>query len=238
MNKFCAVVPARRDSKGVVGKNLYPVGGIPLIEHTFRQLKLSTNVDNVIVTTDDLQVSELARNYGYVVVKRPEQLATDSATLDEVILDLMDSNHMNEYDSFGVFQPTSPLRIAEDIDSAIKLHELNNFKSVISATEIPYHLYEIFKYDNEKKAATWLSDQNAQRNRRQDYPEKSIYFMDGSIYIHCCQLYKVTKSLDGNMNFLIYLTPNERAIDIDNVSDIEKVEGYLKMINNKNTTEL
>ena len=40
------------------------------------------------------------------------------------------------------------------------------------------------------------------------------------------------------MNFLIYLTPNERAIDIDNVSDIEKVEGYLKMINNKNTTEL
>ena len=107
--------------------------------------------------------------------------------------------------------------------------------SVISATEIPYHIYEIFEYDKDKKSAAWLRAKSTYRNRRQDYPEKPIYFMDGAIYIHCCQSYKITRSLNGNMNFLMYLIPSERAIDIDSIRDIEKVERYLKIMSIENS---
>lgn len=118
---FLALIPARGGSKGIPRKNVRPLSGKPLISYTIEAALNSVVIDDVVVTTDDEEIAEVARSYGAEIpFMRPAELAADeSKTIDCVVhardtLRAMD----REYDAIVLLQPTSPLRVAEDIDAA------------------------------------------------------------------------------------------------------------------------
>ena len=78
--KLLAVVPARSGSKGILRKNLSQVGGLPLVVWALRSGMESTYVDAVVLSTDDERISKLGQTEGAIVVHRPAELSTDTAS--------------------------------------------------------------------------------------------------------------------------------------------------------------
>jgi len=84
--KIIAIIPARGGSKGLPGKNIIPLGGKPLIAHSIETAKKSKLIERVIVTTDDEEIADVAREYGAEVpFIRPAELAQDDTPPDPVL---------------------------------------------------------------------------------------------------------------------------------------------------------
>ena len=79
------VVPARGGSKGVPRKNLRRLGGEPLIVHILRTADGIENA-HLVVSPDDDEIAEVARQCGAEVIIRPPELASDEATLDQAVI--------------------------------------------------------------------------------------------------------------------------------------------------------
>ena len=95
-----AIIPARGGSKGVIKKNSKCFGGHPLIAYSIIAAKLCPSIDRVIVSTDSVEITEIAKRYGAEVpFLRPEAYAQDhSPDLDFIkhALDWFDRHEKNE----------------------------------------------------------------------------------------------------------------------------------------------
>ncbi|MFD3422291.1 cytidylyltransferase domain-containing protein [Streptomyces decoyicus] len=114
-----AVIPARGGSKGVPAKNLAAVGGVPLVARAVRECRAARLVTDVVVSTDDAGIAAAARGAGAVVVRRPGDIAGDTATSEAAVLHAMDayeSEHGTRVDAVLLVQCTSPFIVREDID--------------------------------------------------------------------------------------------------------------------------
>ncbi|MDR2998268.1 MAG: acylneuraminate cytidylyltransferase family protein, partial [Microbacterium sp.] len=130
-----AIIPARGGSKGVPGKNLRRVGGVPLVERAVRAA--ASAVDLVVVSTDDEAIAAVARDAGARVVERPAELSGDEATSESALLHALD---VLEGDGLRIgtvafVQATSPFIPAEGIAEAVALIEGGTYDSVFSAYE-------------------------------------------------------------------------------------------------------
>ena len=115
-----ALIPARGGSKGVPGKNIRPAGGKPLIAWTIEAAKCSRYIDRLILSTDDPAIVAVAKQFGCdVPFMRPAELATDQADSMVVVRHALQAIG-ERYDYLVLLQPTSPLRIAADIDAAVE----------------------------------------------------------------------------------------------------------------------
>ncbi|MFD7666186.1 cytidylyltransferase domain-containing protein [Streptomyces sp. NPDC059788] len=115
-----AVIPARGGSKGVPAKNLAAVGGVPLIARAVRECRAARLVTDVVVSTDDAAIAGAARGAGAVVVRRPGDIAGDTATSEAAVLHAMDAyeaEHGKPVDAVLLVQCTSPFLVREDIDA-------------------------------------------------------------------------------------------------------------------------
>lgn len=114
-----AVIPARGGSKGVPGKNLAPVGGVPLVVRAVRECLAARNVTHVVVSTDDPAIAASARGAGAEVVERPGSLAGDTATSEAAVLHAMEvhaARHEHPAEVVLLVQCTSPFLTREDIE--------------------------------------------------------------------------------------------------------------------------
>lgn len=84
--KVLAVIPARGSSKGVPRKNIVRIGGIPLIGRTVQAAKSCLSIDDIIVSTDDVEIAKIAKNYGADVIERPAKLAEDDVSSEIIML--------------------------------------------------------------------------------------------------------------------------------------------------------
>ena len=80
-----AIITARGGSKGLIGKNIASLDGKPLINHTIEAAKKSNTVNDIVVTTDDIAIANVARGNDVHVVDRPDALATDEASSYDVV---------------------------------------------------------------------------------------------------------------------------------------------------------
>ena len=88
--KILAVIPARGGSKGIPRKNIKDLAGKPLIAWTIETAKVSSVFDRIIVSTDDQEIADIARQFGAdVPFLRPQELSTDTATSIDVVLHLI-----------------------------------------------------------------------------------------------------------------------------------------------------
>lgn len=120
-----AVIPARGGSKRAPRKNIKDFRGAPLIHWSVQAARGSKYIDRTVVSTDDAAIRLVAHTHLLAeVIDRPEVLATDTATNEDVL------RHANltfdpPYDWLVLLQPTSPLRTAQDIDRCIEIAARN-----------------------------------------------------------------------------------------------------------------
>lgn len=236
-DKKIFIIPARKGSKGLPGKNVKILGNKPLISYSIEFAKLvCTEDDTICVTTDDKEVIKIANELGVSTpFLRPDDLSSDSANTYQVI------NHAIEfYNSLGktfdtivLLQPTSPFRLMIDFVEIEKLYFSKKPDMVVSvkiSKESPY--FTLFKEDTNGLLNKFIDDKLSNYRQRQDCPP--VYTYNGSIYMVNCKSFLER----GNFDFehkLKYVMPDSRSIDIDNQADWVLTEYYLK-VNNENST--
>jgi CMP-N,N'-diacetyllegionaminic acid synthase len=212
--KFHAIIPARAGSKGLLNKNILNINGKPLIAWSIEQALDSKYIDNVIVSTDSKQISDISIAYGAKVpFMRPVNLAEDSSSTESVLVHAASNFHgISENDAVILLQPTSPLRTKGTIDSAINIFQKNNADSLFSACVTHSFFWQL----NSKPKAFY--DFN-NRPRRQDISEKDLWYKEnGSIYITKVNfLLKNNNRLGGNIE--MHLMNDYESFEIDNDVD-------------------
>lgn len=219
------IIPARGGSKGIPKKNIVQLKGRPLIDYTIKEALKIAPQRQIILSTDSDEIARTARDCGLEVsYRRPPELATDTAGSREVMLDVMDWADAKgiEYDAVVLLQPTSPLRIAEDISGAMALFN-NDVDMVVSVTEArsnPY--YNCFETD--EQGLLHVSKGDGLYTRRQDAPP--AYEYNGAVYV--INPYSLRRMPLGAFPRRVpYLMPAERSIDIDTPLDLIIAENLL-----------
>lgn len=220
-----AIIPARCGSKGLPGKNIKDLLGKPMIAYTIEEALKSKYIIDVIISTDCKEIEEVARKYGAKShFLRPELLASDSAkAIDNYIytMDKLNDEFNYEIDDFVVLQPTSPLRLVEDIDGAIELFQNKNADSVISYTE-EHHPIEWHKYIGDDGKFENIFEEKLLN--RQDM--KPSYFPNGAVFVFSCDLIRKNKYYSDNS--YAYIMPRFRSIDVDTLEDFKYIEFLMK----------
>lgn len=225
-NKVYAVIPARGGSKGIPGKNLYKINGISILERTIMLAKNCEFVDNVFVSTDDIEMYAIAKRLNVATsVKRPDFLATDSALTIDVLLNVIETEGIPEDTYLLLLQTTSPLRIKKDIDSFFKEFEqtIYQFDSSVSITEHDDpHPDKIQKIDN-GCVVSYLGTESMVP--RQSLPK--VYSLNGAFYLTDVKTLKAKKSFftDRTKPFLF---PKERSVNLDTMMDLYLLETILE----------
>ena len=112
-----AIIPARKGSKRLPGKNMMELCGKPLIYWTIQAALNAETVHSIIVSTDCKKIAGYSKKFCDVNM-RPPELATDNAPMDGVLLDVLETINADYFEDVCCLQPTSPLRTSEDIDDA------------------------------------------------------------------------------------------------------------------------
>jgi len=222
--KVLALIPARSGSKRLPKKNLLKFCGKPLIAHSFIEAKKSKIIDDVIISSDDKKILELAKYYDIKVpFIRPKSLANNKSNMFSVIEHTL-KNIKDNYDILILLQPTSPLRKVEDIDNALLSLKKNNAKMLVSANKIGQPQEWIFKPTN--KMFLGSSSINFTSGKRsQDYTES--YIINGAIFIaHINELLK-SKTFFNPKTF-VFIMELKSSIDIDNKEDFLLAEYFMK----------
>lgn len=139
---YLAIIPARKHSRRLPGKNTAELGGLPLISWTLKFALSCAEISRIIVSTDDPEILKIAHQFGINVAKlRPSELAQDStSTLDvckyELISNEIDSN---DFDGIIILQPTSPFRSSRTFSEAIAVFVESDKQLVVTVkrNEIP-----------------------------------------------------------------------------------------------------
>jgi len=136
--KILALIPARKGSKRIPGKNIIDFAGKPLIAYTIEAALASNCFQDIIVSTDDEEIISVAMQYGATVpFMRPKDLADDLAKSTDVVIHAIRAlEEMGKtYELFVFLQPTSPLRDGTDIKNSIDFLLDNDYRSVVSISE-------------------------------------------------------------------------------------------------------
>lgn len=222
--KIVAIIPARGGSKGIPHKNITNLCGKPLIGYTIEAAKQSIYIDDVIVSTDDLEIKKVSEEYGASVpFIRDGHIASDEAKTISVVVDAIQRLQAigQEYDVVILLQPTSPLRTAEEIDVAIEVffqHQMQGVVSVNVADISPFLLRTIHAHRLHR-----IIDESS-TIRRQDMP--TYYEVNGAIYIN--RVEEVTEDLSFNDNPIPYIMNRDHSVDIDTWDDLNAAETIIK----------
>jgi CMP-N,N'-diacetyllegionaminic acid synthase len=226
--KTLAVITARGGSKGFPRKNIQHLLGKPLIAYTFEAAKNSKLISRIILSTDDLEIANVARSLGIgIPFIRPPELASDYASQVDVVLHALETIERTEGIRFEVLlllQPTTPLRTASDIDSSLEKLFESGADSVISVYRVEHgHPYYMYTLDGDRPLP--LLKIASQTPRRQDFP--LIYVRNGAIYATRRESLTKYRSLLGP-DTRAYIMPFERSINIDTEFDLSLAEFLLR----------
>lgn len=229
--KILAIIPARGGSKTIPRKNVKNICGKPLIAWTIDHAIKCKYLDKIIVSTDDLQISEISKEFGAEVpFLRPNKIAEDDSPTIDAIIHTLNFLEKNEYNPEIVvlLQPTSPLRTVQDIESALNLffkYE-KTCSSIVSVSEFDHSPYLSLKI--EKGYLKPNFGEEYFNKRRQDIPQ--LYKPNGSIYISNNNNIRKFRGFFGN-KIVPYVMPQERSVDIDTIIDFKLAEFMLGELN-------
>ncbi|MCM0626391.1 acylneuraminate cytidylyltransferase family protein [Lysinibacillus sp. OL1_EC] len=223
--KILAIIPARGGSKGLPRKNVKKLAGKPLIVWTIEAAKQSKYISQVILSSEDLEIIEVAKQYGCdVPFIRPKELAQDHSLGMDVIMHAIEQ--CGDFDYIVLLQPTSPLRTTEDIDGCIQKLIENRADFCVSVTEAAKSPYWMYTMKDDRMYP--LMQQEQMKTRRQDLPV--VYALNGAVYVAKTDALLIEKSF-LNERTIGYIMPQEKSFDIDTITDFKICE-YLLADNN------
>jgi CMP-N,N'-diacetyllegionaminic acid synthase len=225
--KLIAIIPARSGSKGLQDKNIRLLNGKPLLAHSVFTAKESGIFDEIFVSTDSLRYADIAKKYGASVpFLRDRDLATDTASSWDVVKDTLLHYENNGicFDIVVMLQPTSPLRIADDISNAYALYHKKNANAIVSVCEVDHHPLWSNTLPVDYSLVSFIHKDI--RNKPRQLLEK-YYRLNGAIY-----MVKTSYLMEYNdiyySNCYAYMMPKDRSIDIDDEVDFEIAEMLFK----------
>lgn len=219
MNKTIAIIPARGGSKRLPGKNIQPLGGIPLIVHSIRYAQQHPFVDAIYVSTDDAEIKAAAQAHGAQVVDRPENLSGD---LEPTVSAL---KHVLEVVGKGVenvilLQATNPLRPENLLKEAFTVFIEKGCDSLFTVTR------------NHQKLGKIVNDKFVPFNyeigqRSQDL--EPLYFENGLLYISKAELI-LTNVIVSEEAFPMVVSHPFAHVDIDTQEDFDYADYLFKKL--------
>ena len=121
--KLNSVILARGGSKGVPGKNIKKLNGIPLLAYPIMAARKSKHISDIYVSTDDVNIKNVAIEYGAKVIDRPKELAEDNTTDVEAMRHAV--KFLNSYKDIVHLRATTPMIDSDVLDKAIEFFNEN-----------------------------------------------------------------------------------------------------------------
>ena len=224
MPEILALVPARGGSKGLPGKNIRPLAGLPLIEHSLRAAGLCPSVSRTVVSTDSAEIAAVARRAGAEVLERPAELALDETPMLPVLqhaLERLDPAG-SEFDRLLLLDPTSPGRLPEDVERALALLAASPAADgVVSVSEPPFSpiWHSVVERDGFLEP---LFPEARGYGRRQDVPR--VLRINAALYLFRADFLRGARESWLEGRHLPLEIPDVRAFHIDTERDFRQCE--------------
>lgn len=219
--KTIAIIPARGGSKRLPGKNIMPLGGIPLMVHSIRYAQQHPFIEAVYVSTDDVEIKAVALAHGAKVVDRPENLSGDfepTVSALKHVLEVMGAGVENVI----LLQVTNPLRPDTLLKEAFLKYEEGEYDSLFTVTR------------NHQKFGKIANDKFIPFNyeigqRSQDL--EPLYYENGLLYITKASVILQNEIITKEA-FPLEVNHPFADVDIDTQEDFDYAEFLLNKTNN------
>lgn len=219
MKPIC-IIPARGGSKGVPKKNIKNIAGKPLLGHVIQNIKKSDIFSHIIVSTEDKQIEKIAKKYGAEVpFVRPKNLATDTASMDQVLLHAVQTlyNLRYEFDVFVWRDATTPFIQNSDIKRSIQL--LKKEKAVTVCGVYKQHLNPYFNMvEKDKKGFLKLS--KTLKNRPISRQSAPVVYQLNGLYAYDAKKFLKLRKTDFSKSIPLEI-PMETGLMIDTPFEFE-----------------
>ncbi|MFF0433265.1 cytidylyltransferase domain-containing protein [Streptomyces sp. NPDC004327] len=223
-----AVIPARGGSKGVPGKNLSPVAGIPLVARAVRACLGAPAVTDVVVSTDDPAIADAARAFGAEAVRRPAELSGDTASSESAVLHAMDAfeaTHGRAADVVLLVQCTSPFITADEVDETAR--RITEGAADTAFTAAPSHGFLWRETSGNGAGATGVNHDKAHRPRRQD--REPEYLETGAVYAMAAHGFRTHRHRFFGRTELVVTDP-ARVLEIDDPHDLARARALAPLL--------
>lgn len=224
--KIVGIIPARKGSKGVPGKNKRIICGKMLIEHTFVHALESRRITECVVSTDCAEINKLAVEYGFKTNGiRPRNLSTDDAlTVDVLRYEFGCMHELGRDDRYVLLQPTTPLRTGRDIDLCLDLLDKQGKGSVVSIVNVGGNHPKRMKVIQEGLLENYDGSEEENMMPRQSLD--NVYIRNGAIYAGYTRDILDGKGIAARPS-LPYIMEEVRSINIDTELDLKLAEMLL-----------
>ncbi|MFE7465132.1 cytidylyltransferase domain-containing protein [Streptomyces sp. NPDC057499] len=228
-----AVIPARGGSKGVPGKNLAQVGGVPLVARAVRACLASHEVTDVAVTTDDAAIADAARAAGDAsarlhVVQRPAAIAGDKSSSEDAVLHALDAYEATTgrtADVVLLVQCTSPFVLREDIDGVAAAVARDGADTAV--TVAPFHGFLWRDGGAIEEDNYGVNHDKSVRQMRQDRPEDLLE--TGTAYAMDVQGFRTHRHRFFGHTALVR-TDAARVLEIDDPHDLDRARALAPLL--------
>ncbi len=233
IERILAVIPARGGSRGLPGKNLKELGGVPLVGHSIAAARAVAHVRRTIVSTDDEQVAAVSRSLGAEVpFLRPAELATDTAPTGPVIahaLAAAEAQGDAPYDAVLLLEPTSPVRDPARIAEAVALLSAHPAADGVVSVSVPGFDPMSTGVEVDRGGAIRRAfPEAAGQTRRQDSP-RTFLKLNGNFYLWRAEFVRrLERSWLDEGSFLALEIPETQAFSIDTPYDFDLVEAVVR----------
>jgi len=213
-----ALISARGGSKGIPRKNIRSFCGKPLLQWSIDAALATACVDQVVVTTDDPEIAQVARACGAEVpFLRPGELATDTASGIAPVLHALEQ--LPQVSDVLLLQPTSPLRTTDDIEAIVALRQHAGRESAVSLTPSGKHPAWMYSLSQDQRLEPLLQLDGV-HCRQQLTP---TYVLNGALYL-ASRAFLLREQAFIAPDTLGYVMPAERSVDIDTPLDWQWAE--------------
>lgn len=209
-----AIIPARGGSKTIKRKNLIEMpNGMSLVEVAI-DVALRSQCDRVIVTTEDAEIADIARNAGAYIVKRPSELAQDHVHSIKTIMHVIEFMAMDDKEIIFQMLPTSPLVLPSDLNKAICLLNTSPYPESVVGTCMSPRLSSLRRrIDNVISPIFKYETPNMQRQQ-----ESQHLMVNGALFLSTAKALRKYKTFH-TPSTIPYIMPRARSIDIDTNDD-------------------
>lgn len=217
-----AVIPARAGSTRLLNKNIYPLGGKPLIRWITESVVNSKLFDMVFISTDSDDIFDTVKDLNVTRHYREKDEATKEATVLEAMMNIAYVTK-NNFNTFSYFLPTCPFVSCEDIINGMSLLKSSDF--VVSMTQFTETIQLACQMVDDTVVPVF---DNLEQGITNSQLIKKYYKPSGAFYMaNMDKLIKHKNFFKGKTKGIVL--PRERSVDINDINDIKYAESLMKL---------
>ena len=221
--KTLGIIPARGGSKGIPGKNLFPLVGKPLLAYSI-EAAMASCLNKVVVSTDSKEIAQVAQELGAEAIMRPRSLAQDDTPTLPVVQHAVGKVE-GTFNLVTTLQPTSPLRTSSHIDEALALMDQHrDANSLVSVIRVPHNMVPQSIMSLKGRFLKECFQDQGRILRRQDKP---TYYARNGAAIYVTRGDCIDRYIFGG-KILPFEMDEFSSIDIDTFEDLNLAELILK----------